>query len=98
MIEEIAKLRPDVLWVSLGVPLEQEFCARNLDALTGVAIVKTAGGLLDFLSLTKPRAPLWIQRIGMEWLFRMCLEPRRLILRYLVTSPHALSLMVRDLR
>ena len=98
VIEEIVKSKPDVLWVSLGVPSEQQFCARNLDALRGVAIVKTAGGLLDFLSLAKPRAPLWMQRIGMEWLFRMCIEPRRLILRYLVTSPHALSLMVRDLR
>jgi exopolysaccharide biosynthesis WecB/TagA/CpsF family protein len=98
VIEEIVKLKPDVLWVSLGVPLEQQFCARNLDALKGVAIVKTAGGLLDFLSLTKPRAPRWMQRIGMEWLFRVCLEPRRLFLRYLVTNPHALFLMVRDLR
>ena len=98
VIEEIVKLKPDVLWVSLGVPLEQQFCARNLNALRGVAIVKTAGGLLDFLSLAKPRAPLWMQRIGMEWLFRVCLEPRRLILRYLVTNPHALFLMVRDLR
>jgi exopolysaccharide biosynthesis WecB/TagA/CpsF family protein len=98
VIEEIVKLKPDVLWVSLGVPLEQQFCARNLNALRGVAIVKTAGGLLDFLSLAKPRAPLWMQRIGMEWLFRVCLEPRRLIPRYLMTNPHALFLMVRDLR
>ena len=98
VVEEIVKLKPDVLWVSLGVPLEQQFCVRNLDALRGVAIVKTAGGLLDFLSLAKPRAPPWMQRIGMEWLFRVCLEPQRLILRYLVTNPHALFLMVRDLR
>ena len=98
VVEEIVKLKPDVLWVSLGVPFEQQFCARNLNALRGVAIVKTAGGLLDFLSRAKARAPLWMQRIGMEWLFRVCIEPRRLILRYLVTNPHALFLMVRDLR
>ena len=98
IVEEIVKLKPDVLWVSLGVPLEQQFCVRNLNALRGVAIIKTAGGLLDFLSLAKPRAPLWMQRIGMEWLFRVCLEPRRLFLRYLLTNPHALFLMFRDLR
>ena len=98
IVDEIVKLKPDILWVSLGVPLEQQFCMRNLSALKGVAIVKTAGGLFDFLSLAKPRAPLWVQKIGMEWLFRVCLEPRRLFLRYLVTNPHALFLMVRDLR
>ncbi|MGD0185177.1 MAG: WecB/TagA/CpsF family glycosyltransferase [Roseiarcus sp.] len=98
IVEEIVALKPDVLWVSLGVPLEQQFCARNLGALKGVAIVKTAGGLFDFLSLAKPRAPRWMQAIGAEWLFRVWLEPRRLFVRYLVTSPHALFLMVRDLR
>lgn len=98
VVEEIVRLKPDVLWVSLGVPLEQQFCARNLDALRGVGIVKTAGGLLDFLSLAKPRAPQWMQKIGMEWLFRVCLEPKRLFLRYLLTNPHALFLLFRDLR
>ena len=98
IVDEIVKLRPDVLWVSLGVPLEQQFCTRNLGALKGVGIVKTAGGLFDFLSLAKPRAPRWMQRVGTEWLFRMCLEPRRLFLRYFLTNPHALFLMVRDLR
>ena len=98
IVEEIARLRPDVLWVSLGVPLEQRFCARNLAALKGVAIVKTAGGLFDFLSLAKPRAPRWMQKIGLEWLFRVGVEPRRLFVRYLVTNPHALFLMLRDLR
>lgn len=98
IVEEIVGLKPDILWVSLGVPLEQQFCARNLSALRGVAIIKTAGGLFDFLSHAKPRAPVWMQKIGVEWLFRVCLEPHRLFLRYLVTNPHALFLMLRDLR
>jgi N-acetylglucosaminyldiphosphoundecaprenol N-acetyl-beta-D-mannosaminyltransferase len=98
IVEEIARLKPDVLWLSLGVPKEQQFCARNLSALRGVGIIKTAGGLLDFLSLAKPRAPLWMQTAGLEWLFRMCLEPRRLSMRYLLTNPHALLVMLRGLR
>ncbi len=98
IVEEIVASKPDVLWVSLGVPLEQQFCARNLGALRGVAIVKTAGGLFDFLSLAKPRAPRWMQRIGMEWAFRVWVEPRRMLPRYLLTNPHALFLMLRDLR
>ncbi len=98
VVTEIARLEPDVLWLSLGVPLEQQFCQRNLGALRGVGIVKTAGGLFDFLSLAKPRAPGWMQRVGLEWLFRVALEPRRLFLRYLVTNPHALFVMVTNLR
>jgi N-acetylglucosaminyldiphosphoundecaprenol N-acetyl-beta-D-mannosaminyltransferase len=95
---EIAEAKPDILWVSLGVPLEQQFCMRNLNALRGVGIVKTAGGLFDFLSLEKPRAPKWMQRVGLEWFFRMAMEPKRLFARYFVTNPHALYLMVRQMR
>jgi exopolysaccharide biosynthesis WecB/TagA/CpsF family protein len=95
---EIAALKPDILWVSLGVPLEQQFCVRNLERLTGVGIVKTAGGLFDFVSLAKPRAPQWMQRIGLEWLFRLAIEPRRLFVRYAISNPHALFVMLRSMR
>ena len=98
VVAEIARLKPDVLWLSLGVPLEQQFCQRNLAALRGVGIVKTSGGLFDFLSLAKPRAPGWMQKFGLEWLFRVALEPRRLFLRYFLTNPHALFVMVTNLR
>ncbi|MGD0721158.1 MAG: WecB/TagA/CpsF family glycosyltransferase [Roseiarcus sp.] len=98
IVAEIARLKPDVLWISLGAPLEHQFCLRNLAALRGVGIVKTAGGLFDFLSLARPRAPLWMQRTGLEWLFRVACEPRRLFLRYALTNPHALLLMVRGMR
>jgi exopolysaccharide biosynthesis WecB/TagA/CpsF family protein len=98
IVEEIARLRPDVLWLSLGVPLEQQFCMRNLGALRGVGIVKTSGGLFDFISLVKSRAPLWIQKAGLEWLYRLAREPRRLFVRYALTNPHALFLMLRSLR
>jgi exopolysaccharide biosynthesis WecB/TagA/CpsF family protein len=98
IIDEIAQLAPDILWIGLGVPLEQQFCARNLAKLRGVGIVKTSGGLFDFLALAKPRAPRWVQRLGFEWLFRMMAEPRRLALRYLITNPHALFVLARDLK
>lgn len=96
--DEIAALRPDILWVSLGAPREQEFCLRNLQKFAGVGIVKTAGGLLDFLSLEKPRAPAWMQRFGLEWLFRTLVEPRRLLIRYLTTNPHAMMVMLATMR
>jgi N-acetylglucosaminyldiphosphoundecaprenol N-acetyl-beta-D-mannosaminyltransferase len=94
---EITALRPNI-WVGLGIPFEQQFCIRNVERLRGVGIIKTAGGLLDFLSLKKPRAPKWMQNVGFEWLFRLAAEPRRLFVRYTTTNPHALIVMFRSLR
>ena len=85
---------PDILFVSLGVPREQEFVVRNRERLTRVGVVKTSGGLFDFLSGDRSRAPGWMQAGGLEWLYRLWLEPRRLFRRYAVTSPHALLLLV----
>jgi exopolysaccharide biosynthesis WecB/TagA/CpsF family protein len=98
VVAEIAALKPDLLWVALGAPREQEFCARHRAALAGVGIIKTSGGLFDLLAGAKRRAPKALQRVGLEWLFRLALEPRRLFLRYLVTNPHALVIMLRTIR
>ena len=97
-LAEIARLKPDVLWVALGVPREQVFALRHRAALKGVGVIKTSGGLFDFLALRQRRAPRWMQTAGLEWLFRLAQEPRRLFLRYLVTSPHALMVMVKTMR
>jgi exopolysaccharide biosynthesis WecB/TagA/CpsF family protein len=94
VIETINRTRPDVLWVGLGIPAEQAFSLRNRDKLTGVGIIKTSGGLFDFLSGRNRRAPAWMQAAGLEWLYRMALEPRRLMARYLRTNPHAVYLLL----
>jgi len=95
-VSEIDALAPDILWVAFGVPREQEFCARYAHRLSRVGVVKTSGGLFNFLSGTRSRAPLWMQQIGLEWLFRVMQEPRRQFWRYLVTSPHAIYLLARS--
>jgi N-acetylglucosaminyldiphosphoundecaprenol N-acetyl-beta-D-mannosaminyltransferase len=92
--DEIAALGPDILWVSMGVPREQSFVVRNRKRLTSVGVIKTSGGLFDFVSGAKPRAPEWMQKVGLEWLFRAGLEPRRLGWRYLKTNPSALYLLL----
>ena len=91
---EIGALAPDILWVSMGVPREQAFVVRNRHRLTTIGVIKTSGGLFDFLSGSKPRAPQWMQKIGLEWLWRMALEPRRLGVRYLKTNPYAMYLLL----
>ena len=95
-IEEINELAPDILWVALGVPREQEFCRRHAEKMPNVGMIKTSGGLLNFLSGTRRRAPRWMQQIGLEWLYRVVYqEPHRLFWRYAVTNPHALYLILR---
>ncbi|WP_205756179.1 WecB/TagA/CpsF family glycosyltransferase [Labrenzia sp. 011] len=98
VVEEINRLKPDILWVGLGVPREQEFVVRNLHRLHGVGVIKTSGGLFDFLSGKNSRAPQWMQKCGLEWLYRTILEPRRLARRYLVTNPIALREILRNSR
>ncbi len=91
---QIAELAPDILWVSMGVPREQRFIVRHRHRLTSVGVIKTSGGLFDFLAGSKPRAPVWMQHAGLEWFWRACLEPRRLGWRYLKTNPLALYLLL----
>jgi exopolysaccharide biosynthesis WecB/TagA/CpsF family protein len=98
IVAEIDALAPDILWLGLGVPLEQDFAIRWRHSLTHVGVVKTCGGLFNFLSGRNARAPIWMQKVGLEWLFRLCLEPRRVFWRYLITSPKAVFQMIRRSR
>ena len=93
-VEEINDLAPDYLWVALGVPYEQAFVAEFTPRLTRVGVIKTAGGLFNFLSGSRRRAPRWMQDAGLEWAWRIWLEPRRLFWRYLTTNPRALYLLL----
>lgn len=93
IIEAINAAHPDILWLGLGVPAEQAFAVRNRSRLR-VGLIKTSGGLFDYISGKNARAPAWMQRTGLEWAFRTYLEPRRLAGRYLATNPHALFLLL----
>jgi len=96
IVATINDLKPDILWVSMGVPREQHFVSRNRSALRGVGVIKTSGGLFDFLSNRRSRAPQWMQILGLEWVYRALLEPRRLGIRYLLTNPKALKLLLTN--
>jgi N-acetylglucosaminyldiphosphoundecaprenol N-acetyl-beta-D-mannosaminyltransferase len=95
IVADIRAKRPDILWIGLGFPFEQKFVSRNLEKLRGVGVIKTSGGLFDFLSGKNPRAPMWMQRRGLEWAYRMFNEPRRLTLRYMLTNPVAVYALLR---
>lgn len=85
----------DVVWVALGKPRQEEWCLRNRHRLKGVGWLKTCGGLYAFLAGDVRRAPAWMQSIGLEWLFRMIEDPKRLAWRYLWTNPYALYRLAR---
>jgi len=89
-LEEINRIGPDILWLGLGVPREQIFFRDHGKKLANVGLIKTSGGLLDHLAGKTRRAPLLVQRLGLEWLWRLLMEPRRLFWRYLTTNPQAL--------
>lgn len=92
---QIRETQPDVVWVALGKPRQEEWCLRNQERLAGVGWLKTCGGLYAFLAGDVPRAPQWMQNVGLEWLFRMLDDPKRLAWRYLTTNPYATYRLLR---
>ncbi len=83
---DVARTRPDVIWVGLGTPKQEHFMAAHAATLD-CALLIGVGAAFDFHSGRVRQAPRWIQRSGLEWLFRLASEPRRLGRRYLVTTP-----------
>jgi N-acetylglucosaminyldiphosphoundecaprenol N-acetyl-beta-D-mannosaminyltransferase len=81
-IAELREARLDLVFVGLGAPRQDQW-AHETAISAGVPAVLTCGGLFDFLCGDRRRAPKWMQQWGLEWSFRLALEPRRLARRYL---------------
>jgi N-acetylglucosaminyldiphosphoundecaprenol N-acetyl-beta-D-mannosaminyltransferase len=88
--EEVRASKADVLWIGLGSPIQESFALRNRNRLAGVAWLRTCGGMFDHYSGRFRRAPMWMQRNGLEWLYRTYNEPLRLGRRYLNSNIPAL--------
>jgi len=76
----------DIVWVGLGTPKQDYWVARHRRLLSAPALI-AVGAAFDFHAGGLPQAPRWMQRSGLEWLFRLIQEPRRLGPRYLVNNP-----------
>jgi N-acetylglucosaminyldiphosphoundecaprenol N-acetyl-beta-D-mannosaminyltransferase len=81
LLERIRLARPDLLFVAFGQPKGERWIIRHLDRL-GVPVSVQVGASLDFVAGRVRRAPRWMQKTGLEWAFRLSLEPRRLFGRY----------------
>ncbi len=86
LIEVVHVRRPDIVWVGLSTPKQERFMADYLPRLDTTLMVGV-GAAFDFHSGRVRQAPRWVQRSGLEWLYRLATEPRRLARRYLVNNP-----------
>jgi len=93
--EAIHDARPDILLVALGAAKQEKWIVQHKERL-GVPVSIGVGGSFEMASGFLQRAPVWMQRIGMEWCFRMVQEPKRLFHRYLCQDlPFLIQLLLR---
>ena len=88
-VDEINALAPDYLWVALGVPYEQAFVEEFTPAAVQCRRHQDLRRIVQLPVRQPARAPQWMQQMGLEWAWRIWLEPRRLFWRYLTTNPRA---------
>lgn len=92
VVEQINAAHSDILLVALGTPKQEIWLTRYSHDLN-VNIAMAVGGLFDFLSMTKKRAPVWMRRLGIEWLFRFLHEPRAKWKRIIIEIPMYFSML-----
>lgn len=91
----LTEARPDVLLVGLGSPKQEKWAARNSTRL-GIPLTMGIGISFEYTAGMVRRAPVWMQRAGLEWLFRLVMEPGRLWRRYLVNDPKFFWLILKQ--
>jgi bacterial polymer biosynthesis proteins, WecB/TagA/CpsF family len=92
----VLEARPDILFVGMPSPRKEYWLADNLERM-GVPFSMGVGGTFDVYAGKLRRAPRWMQRAGLEWLFRFAQEPRRMWRRYLLGNAALLRLVAREL-
>lgn len=90
-IEKINASGADIIWVGLGAPKQENWMYEHMDRVNGVMIGVGAG--FDYHAGNIKRAPLWMQKLSLEWLYRLFQDPKRLFKRYLVTNTRYLRLI-----
>lgn len=97
LLREIAAFEPDVLMIGMGTPRQERWIVDNLDALD-IPIIWSVGAAIEYFAGTKARPPALVGRLGLEWLYRLISEPRRLWYRYLVEPAFLTPAMIADIR
>lgn len=84
IVEKINEAEPDFIWVALGAPKQEIWMYNHKDRVQGLMI--GVGAAFDFIAGTVKRAPMWMQKLCLEWVYRIMQDPRRMIPRYLSTN------------
>lgn len=92
---KINEAQPDYVWVGLGTPKQDLWVADHRPRLAAAALL-AVGAAFDLMAGQQRRAPEWMQRTGLEWLYRLEHEPRRLARRYTVVNARFVALVARD--
>lgn len=95
IIDSINKCNPQLVWVGLSTPKQEFWMYENRDRLKNCVIIGV-GAAFDYFAGNIKRAPRWMQNFGLEWLFRLIQEPRRLWRRYLVLYPRFPLLLMKE--
>jgi N-acetylglucosaminyldiphosphoundecaprenol N-acetyl-beta-D-mannosaminyltransferase len=93
VVERINAATPDVVWVGMSTPKQERWMSEHRGRLHAPVLIGV-GAAFDFHAGLKRQAPRWIQQSGLEWLFRLVMEPRRLWRRYLINNPWFLWLVL----
>jgi N-acetylglucosaminyldiphosphoundecaprenol N-acetyl-beta-D-mannosaminyltransferase len=92
MLENINGANPDVLWVGMTAPKQEKWVEENRQRIRAT-VIASIGAVFDFYAETNPRAPRWMCKLGIEWLYRFAREPRRMWRRTLVSAPKFVALV-----
>jgi N-acetylglucosaminyldiphosphoundecaprenol N-acetyl-beta-D-mannosaminyltransferase len=95
VVEDINASAPNILLVGMGTPKQELWVQRRAEQLD-VDVLWTVGALLDYMAGRVPRAPRWLADHGLEWIFRLALEPQRMWKRYLLGNPIFLSRVMSE--
>lgn len=96
VVERIVAAQPDIVLVALGAPKQELWSYTRTSALKPAVLIGV-GASLDFVAGIQKRSPPWMSKVGIEWLYRLCQEPRRLAGRYLLRDPQFFWILARQL-
>jgi N-acetylglucosaminyldiphosphoundecaprenol N-acetyl-beta-D-mannosaminyltransferase len=96
LVKRINAYHPDLLMVGMGMPRQEFWTQENFSQLDAHVILSSTGAALEYIAGATPTPPRWSGRIGLEWMFRLAHEPRRLFSRYLIEPWYILLLLLMD--
>jgi N-acetylglucosaminyldiphosphoundecaprenol N-acetyl-beta-D-mannosaminyltransferase len=95
VVETIRGLAPQIVWVGLSTPKQERWMAEHLHHMPSPCVMFGVGAAFDIHAGVRREAPEWVGRLGLQWLFRLAQEPRRLWRRYLMNNPRFVLEIVR---